>query len=489
MWRSPLALAWPNLPHPADIARELLAVGEPSGVSLLANAVLASGSPVEAAANLHELLGKDAPMALSGLVDAGEHDLVAALVANLPEVRGSPDTAESSLDAAIRAQAQGDLSLARETLISGWDRATEMGASFGDRLADVAIAQGDPVSACEALKRALLLQPTRERRARVAALLAEMGRTVEAQEWLAELPETTTEHIAAALVTLAAGDHRLAAEHAGHAVAGLSSEPGISAAWLQRLASASQKLEHSHLAVPVLERLSRLRPEDVNIRASLAKHLLAAGQADAAATQALALCGMQPASDDARRLLARSMQAASKTEQAFAQWDAIADPTPEDRLAAGECALSAGKPEEAMRIARSVLSSSPGSPTALTMLGRALIAAGKPTEALAHLQAACAANPRQPAAWTAIAACQAASGDPQASGNTLAAAVQAAPGDGGLWHAYATWLRKEGRTSEALEAAAKSAAEADTPIEWRLDYGELLTDMGHSDQAADVLRD
>jgi tetratricopeptide (TPR) repeat protein len=489
VWRSPLALAWPTLPRPADIARDLIAEGGPSGASLLANAVLASDSPLEAAANLRELLGKDAPVALAALVEAGEHDLVAALVSNLPAVKGSPDTPESCLDAAVRAQAQGDLSLARQTLISGWDRATELGASFGDRLADVAIAQGDPVSACEALKRALLLQPTRERRARVAALLAEMGRTVEAQEWLAESPKTTTEHIAAALVTLAAGDHRLAAEHVGHAVAGLASEPGVSAAWLQRLASASQKLEHSHLAVPALERLAQLRPEDVNIRASLAKHLLAAGQADAAATHALALCGMQPASDDARRLLARSMQAAGKTEQASVQWNVIADPTPEDRLEAGECALSAGKPEEAMRIARSILTSNPGSPAALTMLGRTLIAAGKPTEALAHLQAACAANPRQPAAWTAIAACQAASGDPQASGNTLAAAVQAAPGDGALWHAYATWLRKEGRTSEALEAAAKSVAGGDAPIEWRLDYGGLLTDMGHSDQAADVLRD
>lgn len=490
LWRSPLALAWPTLPHPADMAKALISLGGPTSVSLLANAVLASGPSAEAAATLRNLLADDAPKALASLIETGEHALASALADSLPREEGQTSTtSDARLEAAIRAQAQGDLPLARQTLISGWDHAIEMGATFGDRLADVAIAQGDPVSACEALKRALLLQPTRERRARVAALLAETGRTVEAQEWLAEAPETTTEHIAAAVVTLANGDHRQAATHVSHAVAGLASETAVSATWLRRLASVSQKLEQSHMAIPALGRLARLRPEDADVRASLARHLLAAGDADAAATHALAVRGMLPDSDDARRLLARSLHAAGKPDLALAQWSELADPAPEDRLQAGECALSAGKPEEATQIARSVLLSAPGSPAALTMLGRSLAACGRPAEALEHLQAACAANPRQPAAWTAIAECQASSGDLQASGNTLAAAVQAAPGDGGLWHAYATWLRKEGRTSEALEAAAKSVSGTDVPMEWRREYGMLLTDMGHSDQAVDILRE
>jgi tetratricopeptide (TPR) repeat protein len=488
VWLSPIAVAWPTLPCPAALARDLIALGGPSGASLLANALLASSGPSEAATSIRELLGENSPAALAVLIQAGENDLAAALADSLPASKDASITLDASLDGAARAQAQGNLSLARQTLIDGWDRATELGATFGDRLADVAIAQSDPVSACEALKRALLLQPTRERRARVAALLAEMGRAAQAQEWLAEPPETMAEHIAAAVVTLAAGDHQLAAAHVGHAVAGLPSDPGISVGWLQRLAAAAQKLEHPHLAVPALERLARLRPEDVNLRASLAKHLLAVGEANGAATHALALCGLMPGSDDARRLLARSMQDAGKTEQALAQWEALAHPTAEDRLEAGECALTAGKPADAMHIARGVLSSTPGSPAALAMLGRALMAAGKPADALAHLQAACAGDPRQPAAWTAIAECQAASGDPQASGNTLAAAVQAAPGDGSLWHAYAAWLRKEGRTSEALEAAAQSIDGADAPLEWHIEYGELLNAMGHCDRAAEVLR-
>ncbi len=489
LWRSAVALAWPTIPHSAELASDLITIGGATGATLLANALLASASPVEAVATLGKQLGHCAPKALAAFVEAGEHTVASALAAAMPETKRTAVSAESSLDAAIRAQAQGDLSFARQTLIDGWDYTTGLGATFGDRLAEVAIAQGDPVSACEALKRALLLEPTRERRARVAALLAEMGRAAEAQEWLAESPETAAEHIAAAVVTLARGDHRQAASHVGHAVQSLASEPGINAAWLERLVSTSQKLEQSHLAIRALERLVRLRPEDVNIRASLAKHLLATGEPDAAATHALALCGLRPDTDDARRLLARSMHAAGKTEQALGHWNALADPTPQDRLEAGECALRAGKPEDAMRIARNVLLSTPGSPAALTMLGRALISAGKPEEALAHLQAACAADPRQAAAWTAIADCQAASGDLHAAGTTLAAAVQAAPADGGVWHAYASWLRKEGRTSEALEAAAKSVAEPDAPLERRLEYGELLTAMGHSDHAAEVLRD
>jgi tetratricopeptide (TPR) repeat protein len=487
LWRSPLALAWPTRPHTSDLARELIAQKDPSSLSLLTNALLASGSPIEASATFSRILENEASPTLAELLEAGQDDIAAAVAVSLPVSKDALLTPETTIEAAIRAQAQGDLALARHLLINGWDRATELDASYGDRLADVAVAQGDPVSACEALKRAILLHPSRERQARIAALLAEMGRNAEALQWMPELPETVAEHTAAAMVALAQDDPRQAADHVHQAVALLATDRWTGVAWLRRLATAAQRLEHSALAIPALERLVQLKPQDGELRESLAKHLLTAGRADEAAAHAQALAGLHPDSDDTRRLLARSMRAAGQCEQALDQWKGLAQPTHDDQLEAGQCALAASEPEYAISIARDILRSHPGSPAALVVLGQALVAAGKPEEALAHLRAACAANPHQPAAWTAVAECEAASGDPQAAGNTLAAAVQAAPGDARLWYAYASWLREQGRASEALEASAKSVADPGTPVEHQLVYGELLTAMGHPDQASDVL--
>ncbi len=423
------------------------------------------------------------------LLQAGEDELAAAVAAGLAAPKAAPHSADAALTAAARAQAEGDAPLARQTLITGWDRASELGATFGDRLADVALGDGDPVSACEALKRALQLKPTRERKARVASLLAEMGRIPEAHDWLADAPETASEYIAAATVCLQAGDRGQAASHIAHAVAALQSEPGLPSEWLQRLSNATQSIGQPHLAVPVLERLARQRPEDLDARYTLAVNLLAVGEPDEAAAHALVVCGLKSDSADARRLLARSLQAAGRLAAALEQWSAVPQATDEDRLEAAQCAMLAGQPASAIAIATDMLASQPGSAPAMSLLGRALLAAGQPHEARPHLEAACAADPRQPETWKALAECQAAVGDQQAAGTTLAAAVQAAPGNGGLLHAYAAWLRQEGRTSEALEAAAQAAASAGAPFEWRLEHGELLVTLGHFEPASDVLRD
>ncbi len=489
VWRSPLAIAWPGLPHRAALASRLVTCGGPAGASILANALLASSDCSEAAAALRELLRESAPQALSVLLQAGEGELAAAVGAGLTAPKSVQEPLDAALAAAARAQADGDMSLARQTLIAGWDRTTELGATFGDRLADVALSEHDPVSACEALKRAVHLQPSRERKARVAALLAEMGRTAEALDWLADIPETASEFIAAATVRLQAGDRGQAASHVAYAVASLPSEPGLQAEWLQRLVAATQSIGHAHLAVPVLERLARRRPEDVEARYSLAMSLLAVGEPDEAAAHALVACGMNTDSADARRLLARSLQAAGRLDQALVHWSAIAEATIEDKLEAAQCAMLAGQPASAIEIARDMLGAQPASAPAMSLLGRALMVSGRPDEALPQLEAACAADPRQPETWKALAECQAATGDLQASGTTLAAAIQAAPGNGGLLHAYAAWLRDEGRTSEALEAAAEAVAGSHAPVEWRLEYGELLVDLGHFEQAAQVLRE
>jgi tetratricopeptide (TPR) repeat protein len=487
VWRSAMAMAWPGLSNRDDIARHLVARGGPAGASLLANALLASCDRAEAAATLRQLLGEGAPDALSVLLQAGEGELAAEVAAGLAAPKAAQPSGEAALAAAARSLAEGAAPLARQTLIAGWDRTTELGATFGDRLADVALAENDPVSACEAIKRAVQLQPSRERKARVAALLAEMGRTAEANDWLAGIPETAAEYIAAAAVRLQAGDRGQAASHVAHAVASLQSEPGLQPEWLLRLSAAAQSIGHAHLAVPVLERLARRRPEDVEARYLLALNLLAVGEPDEAAAHALVACGMKDDSADARRLLARSLQAAGRPGQALPHWSAIPDATNEDRLEAAQCAMLAGAPASAIDIATHMLASQPGSAPAMSLLGRALLVSGQPAKALPHLEAACAADPRQPDTWKALAECQAATGDLQASGMTLAAAIQAAPGNGGLLHAYAAWLRDEGRTSEALDASAQAATASEAPVEWRLEYGELLVALGHFELAAQVL--
>ncbi len=105
------------------------------------------------------MLGNAAAEALSPLLQAGEDGLAAALAQGIPASKAAMASPEATLTAAARAQAEGDVTLARQTLIAAWDRHNDLGARFGDRLADAAISEGDPVSACEALKRALQLNP------------------------------------------------------------------------------------------------------------------------------------------------------------------------------------------------------------------------------------------------------------------------------------------------------------------------------------------
>jgi len=487
-WRSALALAWPDLAGQAPLAATLVASRRPAGASLIANALLTSGNAQDAATLLHCLLGDTAATALPCLLRAGEKDLARALAGTAPAIKASLTEAEAYLASAAQAQSAGDLALARQMLIDGWSVASDLGAAFGDRLADVAQAEGDLVSACEALKRALLVQPDRERKARIAALLVDTGRSAEARNWLSETPETAFEHIAAAAVSIAAGERQQAETHWSHAVAAIASGAEIAPDWLERLAAGLEIAGQATDAVPVLSRLARLRPEDSTVRARLAQTLLTAGDASTAAGHALVLCGLQPASAPARRLLARALRAAGEPGQALAHWDAIPDPGSEDRLEAARCAMDAGKPEIAMRAAESLLQAKSTSAIGLALLGRALMAAGRHAEARDRLEAACAADPCDPEVWTALADCQSAVGDLQASRATLAAAVQAAPRSGAVLHAYAISLRRQGRTSEALEAAAQAIASGDAPHEWILEYGELLVELGHFEQATDVLR-
>jgi hypothetical protein len=175
-----------------------------------------------------------------------------------------------------------------------------------------------------------------------------MGRTPEARDWLADAPETASEYIAASTVCLQAGDRGQAASHIAHAVAALPSEPGLPSEWLQRLSNATQSIGQPHLAVPVLERLARQRPEDVDVRYALAVNLLDVGQPDEAAAHALVVCGLKGDSADARRLLARSLQAAGRLAAALEQWSAVPQATDEDRLDAAQCAMMAGQPASAI---------------------------------------------------------------------------------------------------------------------------------------------
>lgn len=487
-WRSPLALAWPDLRGQAPLAALLVASGRPAGASLLANALLASGNAQEAATSLRSLLGDAASSALPCLLQAGEGTLARALVETTPASKATPIGAEACLALAAQAQSAGDLVLARQTLIAGSHLACDLGANFGDRLADVAQAEGDLVSACESVRHALLLQPSRERKARIAVLLAESGRGAEARNWLPDTPELASEEIAAGAVSVAAGEGQQAVAHMLRAVTAIAADEQIAPEWLERLSAGLELAGLATDAVPVLIRLARLRPEDPAVRARLAQGLMDAGDAPTAAAHALVVCGMQPASAPARRLLARALRAAGQPGEALPHWAAIPDPEPDDRLEAARCAMEAGKPEFALQAAESLLQAKGPTAVGLALLGRALMAAGRHAEARDRLEAACTADPRDPEAWTALAECQAALGDLQASGVTLAAAVQAAPGNGAVLHAHAAWLRKEGRPSEALEAAAQAVAFGDAPHEWRLEYGELLVELGHFEQANDVLR-
>lgn len=487
-WNSALAVAWPVLTGKAALAGALIRLGGRTGAALLANALQACENTSHAAASLHELLGPEAQDALPHLLQAGESALAGALAGRLAQPAGTAHGGASALTLSAAAQARGDHAAARQVLIASWDSAVETCATHGDRLADLAMAEEDPVSAIEALKQALAQQPSRLRQARVAMLLARSGRALEARPWLADSPQIVEETIAACVLAHALEDEPRAAEAARLAAGECEAGEALTPEWLDALADVLQATGQAPLAVRILEQLAIWRPCDAGLHQRLGESLLAVGRATEAASHAGAAVQLQPGFAGARRLLARSLRAAGKPEQALAEWTAMESPSDEDHIETARCAIETGSLEVATRVAENLARSTSARAVSLALLGRALMAAGRYEEARTRLEAACSADPRDPEAWTALAECHAALGEPEAAGVTLASAIQAAPGSSAVQHAYAIWLRKQGRVSEALEAAARAAADAGADPEWLLDHGELLVELGHFEQAAESLR-
>ena len=488
VWGSALSIAWPGFTHQAELARTLILQGGHPGTSLLANALQACQTTTEAAAMLHALMRDEAQDVLAQLLQAGETGLARELAGLTSAVTSPSHSAPLHLTASAAAQSQGDFGAARQALLAGWDSAIEACAMHGDRMAEICLAEDDPVSAVEALKHALSHQPSRTRQARLAILLAKSGRAEEARAWTADSPESIEETVAKAVVALALGDAQHAAEAARRAAQECETIEALSPHWLEGLAEVLEATGQASAAARVVEHLARWRPLDAGLRMRMAELLLAAGQPDVAALQASAAAQLQPESTDARRIVARALRAAGKPEEALSHWVAIDSPHDDDRIETARCAIDAGQLDVATRVAETLARSKGASAVSLALLGRALMAAGRTVEARERLEAACAADPRDPEAWAALAECQAALGDPQAAGITLASAVQAAPGSGPVQHAYAVWLRGEGRVSEALEASARAARDPNADAAWLLEYGELLVELGHYDQATGTLR-
>lgn len=487
-WGSALSIAWPGLADQAGLARTLVRQAGSAGVSLLANALQACQTTSQAAASLHALLGDEAQAVLPLLLQGGETELARELSSFTPATSGSSDSASLHLAASAAAQSQGDFAAARQALLAGWDSAVETCAMHGDRLADISMAEDDPVSAVEALKHALSHQPSRTRQARLAMLLAKSGRAEEARAWIADSPQCVEETIAGAVVALALDDAQHAAESARRAAQDCETIEALAPHWLDGLAQVLEATGQATAAARVVEHLARCRPVDAGLHLRMAESLLAAGQPDEAALHASAAAQLEPDSTDAQRLVARALRAAGKPDEALSHWVAIDSPHEADRIETARCAIDAGQLDVATRVAESLAHSNGASAVSLALLGTALMAAGRTVEARERLEAACAADPRDPEAWTALAECQAALGDPQAAGTTLASAVQAAPGSGPVQHAYAVWLRGQGRVSEALDASARAARDPNADPAWLLDYGELLVELGHYDEATGTLR-
>ncbi len=387
---------------------------------------------------------------------------------------------------AILLAATGDSEGAHQAFRQAWEVSNERSSEIADQLASFARFEGDAVLEMEARKQALQTSTTTERKAALARILVELGKTEQAAQWI-EAPNCVQAWIAAAAYQVAVGNGQQASVNLGQACALLQDE-SVTDDWLTWLVELLKQRKDFARALDVQVLLCEAGPSEPSRVLELARLYRAAGNASAAATQAEFALALMPDSSEARLLLAEMLQESNLPEQALSHWKSIQAEHPEYWPALSRCALEAGEVKLARDTAASALAAEPDSYSARVLLGEALAVDGDPAAGLIYLDEAVEMHPQEPHAWLALASAHGELNDEPASGEALRKGIQAAPGSGELHMALARWLLKNEQPSQALEHARAATGLDPEQSDWRIEQAEILRDLGRTEEALPELR-
>ena len=491
-WASALSCVWPYLEMGQAIVNALIREGSQPAIGLAIQILHSNMDVCRAGEILSDLDYELAHRVLVYLNNRHEDELFLALSESIGDellsnlAVGQQDPGELSEQAVILAAA-GNAADAQELVSQAWDRTTLVSAQVADRLADIASMDDDPVLEVEARKQAYQLKLSPRRRADLARAHVQIDRPQDALDLLQE-PETAEEFIAAGQAYALSNESALASDCFIQAHQRSINAPALDPTWMTLLSSGLEASGKYRQAVQVLEVLTAAKPVDAEIRHNRASLLEKAGDPGAAAEQAALALTLMPKSLQFREIFARNLQKSGRSEQAIPHWQAI---TLHDKQALAKlsaCALEAGDYTLAKQSAEELRSDSPESVEAQVLLGKALSALGEHQEAEAHLMKVTQLTPTDAEAWIALSECQLSTGNEDIADETLNAALQALPANGAVRVAKAHSLRKNSMPAEALEHIRKAVDLDPERVDWLVEYGDLLRELGRAEEATPILQ-
>jgi tetratricopeptide (TPR) repeat protein len=493
-WRSPLATAWPHIGSRKELLTILLSDERADSIALAVHTLLACMRIEEAAALLFDVAPLTANRTLRVIRIMGEYKLAEALARIMIESPGAKNAAASpafdeDLSEALLDLSTGDLENARQHVNDAWERASQVSAEIADQVAEIARFDQDAVLEVEARQQALRSQPTPKRRAWLARALMDLDREEEALACLQMSSDHLEERIAKGLAFTSLGERRKAEEHLLYAAKVYPKVSAIDPRWAGWLVDGLKSIGNMSGAVTITKSQVDRTPTSIALRETLAELYEESGDHSGSAAQSNIVLLIDPKHRPARENLARNLQHSGKAYEALPHWKTLAEENSDHLIDLANCALAAEQFATAEDSARSILKSDPDSVDGHVLLGRAKLAFQEFEEAKEYLEKAVQLGPKSPVAWIALADCQEASGDTEAAGKTLYSAAQSSPDNGQLQIAIAKWLYGQGRLNEAMEAAKKAVALDPTQVDWQLDYGNILLELGHYELASPILRE
>ncbi|MFV1858368.1 MAG: tetratricopeptide repeat protein [Anaerolineales bacterium] len=469
-WRSPIAIAWPNLKHPENLLGSLL---DRNLYQFAIQIALANYPAGEAATFLTRNANGSTVQMLQQITRGGESALARSLELSAD---GSTDKLSQLLIEAVTHQFKGKHNAARSSLQQAWETASETTAQVADFTADQARETGDHVTELEANRRALEILPTPARRARTALSLLSLDRPGEAISLVSGSDPSVEERIAGGL---AQSQSRDTCAQLNSVLASL--DDSLDEQWFAVLTEGLVGAEDWAAAVEAAQTHVAHHPSSMEAHVSLAHLLLEAGDPEAADGHAAIGLALNPHSEKALRLQAEIQQRMGHHAKALEYWRRLPAVNAVDLA---EYAIAADEFE----FAGSVMNEMSTGPREVVLKGMLLDSSGDREGAIAKYREAIRKTPSEIQAYVSLAAAQIDGGEHSKAYDTLTEAMQANPMDPSVRLSLSRYLRGQGKTSEALEVASVAWELDEKSVPTGLEYADLLSELGHVDRALEILR-
>jgi tetratricopeptide (TPR) repeat protein len=323
------------LAQPEQLLSNLIREVRSSSVSLVSHILLANVSPIDAAETLFNSSPHTSNQVLLALQENGEIPLAEAYAETTNGISVDPngdltsDSVMNLLASTSRDLLNGDFENAHQNLNKAWETASHTTGLVADKLAEIALLEGDPVVEVEARQQALRSHPTPVRHAWLGFALLQLDHPEDALASLQHDPDTFEELIAVGLILSKLGETTQAAKSFDQAVLQLPNTAYCNDRLLKYLLDGLKSIGEVEQALRVARFRVHCRPTNIECLVDLSQMLDLAGDPQIAAEQAHLALVLDPSSTSARFALAHSLQADGRPEAALPHWQTLVTTEPD----------------------------------------------------------------------------------------------------------------------------------------------------------------